>query len=225
MLEAALEGTLYFAAIRTATASNSSIRRTLRAVLSVVSALLGLCALASEQLPRPCLVRQWNESMSIGQPDKAAFPQASPMSHPRTPLLTVDIIIELGDGRQESIVLIERRNPPLGWALPGGFVDVGEPVEQAARREAAEETGLQVHLRRLLGVYSAPDRDPRGHTVSVVFIGQADGEPHAADDAKQVCVCKLKNRPQELAFDHQLILTDYERFLKIGELPPLHRAD
>lgn len=147
------------------------------------------------------------------------------MSQPRTPLLTVDIIIELSDGRQESIVLIERRNPPLGWALPGGFVDVGEPVERAATREAAEETGLQVHLRHLLGVYSAPDRDPRGHTVSVVFIGQATGEPHAADDAKQVCVCGLENLPQELVFDHQLILKDYERLLKTGELPPLRRGD
>jgi 8-oxo-dGTP diphosphatase len=133
----------------------------------------------------------------------------------------VDVIIELSNGSKKSIVLIERRNPPLGWALPGGFVDVGECVERAAVREMAEETGLHVNLRRLLGVYSAPDRDPRGHTVSVVFIGDATGKPHAADDAKQVCVCGLGNLPKNLVFDHQLILNDYEHLLKTGELPPL----
>lgn len=143
------------------------------------------------------------------------------MSHPKTPLLTVDIIIELIDRQQKSIVLIERRNPPLGWALPGGFVDTGERVERAAIREAAEETGLSVRLRRLLGVYSAPDRDPRGHTVSLVFIGEATGEPKAADDAKQVRVCGLHDLPEELAFDHRLILEDYQRLVDSGELPPL----
>lgn len=147
------------------------------------------------------------------------------MPQPRTPLLTVDIIIELSDRRQRPIVLIERRNPPLGWALPGGFVDTGERVERAATREAAEETGLQVRLRRLLGVYSAPDRDPRGHTVSVVFIAEATGEPQAADDAKQVYVCGLGNVPQELAFDHRLILQDYGRLLETGELPPIRGGD
>jgi 8-oxo-dGTP diphosphatase len=143
------------------------------------------------------------------------------MFEPKTPLLTVDIIIELSDRPQKSIVLIERRHPPLGWALPGGFVDVGERVERAAMREAAEETGLHVRLHRLLGVYSAPDRDPRGHTVSLVFIGETTGKPHAADDAKEVCVCRLENLPPKLVFDHQLILNDYERFLESGELPPL----
>ena len=143
------------------------------------------------------------------------------MPEPKTPLLTVDIIIELSDRPQKSIVLIERRHPPLGWALPGGFVDVGERVEQAARREAVEETGLHVRLRRLLGVYSAPDRDSRGHTVGLVFIGEATGEPRAADDAKEVCVCGLDHIPPTLAFDHQLILQDYQRFLASGELPPL----
>ena len=147
------------------------------------------------------------------------------MPQPRTPLLTVDIIIELSDRRQRPIVLIERRNPPLGWALPGGFVDTGERVERAATREAAEETGLQVRLRRLLGVYSAPDRDPRGHTVSVVFIAEATGEPQAADDAKQVYVFGLGNVPQELAFDHRLILQDYGRLLETGELPPIRGGD
>lgn len=142
------------------------------------------------------------------------------MSPPITPLLTVDIIIELGNLPQKPIVLIERRNPPLGWALPGGFVDVGERVEEAAKREAAEETGLDVRLRRLLGVYSAPDRDPRGHTVSAVFIAAAIGEPQAADDAKQVTVCGLENLPPQLMFDHELILKDYAVFLASGKLPP-----
>lgn len=147
------------------------------------------------------------------------------MSAPITPLLTVDIIIELRDRPQQPIVLIERRNPPLGWALPGGFVDVGERVEQAATREAAEETGLQVHLRRLLGVYSAPDRDPRGHTVSVVFIAEATGKPQAADDAKQVWVGGLENLPPPLVFDHQLILKDYGVFVENGVLPLPREGD
>ncbi|MGF1613252.1 MAG: NUDIX domain-containing protein [Gammaproteobacteria bacterium] len=147
------------------------------------------------------------------------------MSQPKTPLLTVDIIIELTDRPQKPIVLIERRNPPYGWALPGGFVDVGERVEHAATREAAEETGLRVRLQRLMGVYGAPARDPRGHTVSLVFIGRAWGEPRAADDAKRVWVCDPKDLPQPLAFDHELILQDYRRFVATGELPPLRGED
>lgn len=145
------------------------------------------------------------------------------MPKPVTPLLAVDIIIELRDRPGNPIVLIERRNPPLGWALPGGFVDVGECAEQAAIREAAEETGLAVCLRQLLGVYSGPERDPRGHTVSIVYIANATGEPHAADDAKQIRLCGLEDLPKQLAFDHQLILDDYTRFLQTGEPAPLRR--
>lgn len=132
------------------------------------------------------------------------------MPRPQTPLLTVDVIIELVDRPDEPIVLIERRNPPHGWALPGGFVDIGETIEQAAVREAAEETGLKVKLVRLLGVYSDPSRDPRGHTVSAVFVGEAKGTPKASDDARAVQVYAADATPA-LAFDHGTILRDYLR--------------
>ena len=131
------------------------------------------------------------------------------MTTPVTPLLTVDIIIEL-NGDQHRVLLIERANPPYGWALPGGFVDVGETVEQAACREAKEETGLNVHLSQLLGVYSDPKRDPRHHTVSIVYIAQAQGEAQAGDDARHVQLFSLQQLPQ-LAFDHADILADYQR--------------
>ena len=108
------------------------------------------------------------------------------MIEPVTPLLTVDVIIELTDRPGRPVVLIERRNEPLGWALPGGFVDRGETLEQAACREAKEETGLNVQLQVLLGCYSDPKRDPRGHTASAVYIGEAVGTPVAQDDAKAV---------------------------------------
>ena len=130
------------------------------------------------------------------------------MPRPVTPLLTVDVVIELVDRPGRPIVLIERRNPPAGHALPGGFVDVGETVEAAAVREAREETGLDVTLKRLLGVYSDPARDPRGHTVSVVYVGEAPGEPQARDDAAKVIVADAANAPP-LAFDHARILADY----------------
>lgn len=129
------------------------------------------------------------------------------MSRPETPLLTVDVVIRLPD-EDGRIVLIQRRNPPPGWALPGGFVDVGETVEQAAVREVREETGLEVRLGELLGVYSDPARDPRGHTVSVVFTGEARGTPQAGDDAGAVQAFALDVLP-ELAFDHAWILADY----------------
>lgn len=131
------------------------------------------------------------------------------MPKPITPLLAVDIIIALKDRPNQPIVLIKRRNPPLGWALPGGFVDIGETLEQAAVREAREETGLEVTLESLLGCYSDPARDPRGHTVSVVYTASAAGLPKAADDAAEVDLFSVSNLPENLAFDHHQILMDY----------------
>ncbi len=143
------------------------------------------------------------------------------MPRPRTPLLTVDIIIELHDRPGRPIVLIRRRHPPLGWALPGGFVDEGETLEQGAIREAAEETGLAVTLDALLGCYSDPARDPRGPTASAVYIARARGTPQAADDAAQATVFAPGDIPEALAFDHALILADYRRYRETGETAPL----
>jgi 8-oxo-dGTP diphosphatase len=125
----------------------------------------------------------------------------------------VDIIIEVADGR---IVLIERKNPPHGWALPGGFVDYGESVEQAARREALEETGLQVDLAEQFHVYSAPDRDPRHHTLSVVFIATAEGEPRGQDDAARARAFDPDKLPDPLVFDHRRIIADYVAYKRSG---------
>lgn len=130
------------------------------------------------------------------------------MPRPVTPLLSVDIVIELIDHAERPIVLIERRFEPHGWALPGGFVDVGETVEQAAVREAHEETGLGVDLQMLLGCYSDPRRDPRGHTASIVFVATAQGQPQARDDARAVMLADPA-APPPLAFDHAQILADY----------------
>ncbi len=138
------------------------------------------------------------------------------MPHPSAPRLAVDVIIELEDRPGRPIVLIERRFPPAGHALPGGFVELGETVEAAARREAHEETGLDVRLGRLLGVYSDPSRDPRGHTVSLVYIAAATGRPVAGDDAAGVLVVSPRDAPP-LAFDHGRILADYLRQI---EFPP-----
>jgi 8-oxo-dGTP diphosphatase len=125
----------------------------------------------------------------------------------RNPVPTVDIVIEV-PGR--GIVLIERRNPPLGWALPGGFVDYGESFDQAAVREAREETGLEVTLTAMLGVYSRPDRDPRQHTASTVFVAEAETpqDLEGADDASRAGVFQPGEWPS-LAFDHERILQDY----------------
>lgn len=130
----------------------------------------------------------------------------------RNPFPTVDIIIELQDG----IVLIERKNPPHGWALPGGFVDYGESLEDAAVREAREETSLAVTNLRLLGCYSDPRRDSRMHTISSVYIADGCGQPKAADDAADVGVFQLNDLPGPLCFDHAAILEDYAALRRDG---------
>ena len=137
----------------------------------------------------------------------------------RNPIPTVDIIIELVDQPHRPIILIERKNPPHGWAIPGGFVDYGESVETAARREAQEEVRLTVELIEQFHVYSDPKRDPRQHTLSIVFIAQANGKPKAADDAKEVGVFHPWEIPEKLCFDHDLILKDYRRYRDYGIRP------
>jgi len=128
----------------------------------------------------------------------------------RNPIPTVDIIIEIRDARgREGIVLIERKNPPPGWALPGGFVDYGESLEAAAVREALEETSLRVRLVGQLGTYSDPARDPRRHTISTVFVARGRGTPRAADDAKDLRIRAEREIDVPLAFDHEKILKDY----------------
>ncbi|MFQ5330385.1 MAG: NUDIX domain-containing protein [Thermodesulfobacteriota bacterium] len=133
------------------------------------------------------------------------------MTTHRNPVPTVDIIIEMQAG---GIVLIERKNPPFGWAMPGGFVDYGESLETAARREALEETSLVVKLTTQLHAYSDPDRDKRLHTITTVFVAEAQGEaePVARDDAKGVGVFTEEDLPTPLAFDHKRILSDYFRW-------------
>ncbi|OIO03069.1 NUDIX hydrolase [Candidatus Desantisbacteria bacterium CG_4_10_14_0_8_um_filter_48_22] len=121
------------------------------------------------------------------------------------PRITVDIIIEVEGG----IVLIKRKNPPHGWAIPGGFVDCGESLETAAAREAGEETCLKVQDLRQFHTYSEPGRDPRGHTISTVFTAKADGTPEASDDAADIGVFTENNLPDDIAFDHRKILKDY----------------
>lgn len=124
----------------------------------------------------------------------------------RNPIPTVDIIIEIDT---QGIILIKRKNPPYGWAIPGGFVDYGESVEEAAVREAREETSLDVELLRQFHVYSSPDRDPRFHTISTVFVARAHGTPKAADDAKEIGIFTRETLPEDIAFDHREILKDY----------------
>lgn len=143
------------------------------------------------------------------------------MARPTTPLLAADAIIALRDRPGRPIVLIERKYPPLGWAIPGGFVDVGETVEQAAIREAHEETGLRVILTCLLGCYSDPRRDPRGHTVTLVYAAEAEGQPQAQDDARNLALFYPPEFPSPLAFDHPTVLADYLAYLRTGQVAPL----
>ena len=143
------------------------------------------------------------------------------MYKPVTPLLAADIIIELTDFPGRPIVLIERANPPYGWAIPGGFVDVGEIIERAAVREAQEEVSLKVELKALLGIYSDPVRDSRGHTVTAVYVAEAEGMPVAADDAKNCQMFHLDELPVLLAFDHAQVLADYKVYRETGQVATL----
>ncbi|HEY7317991.1 MAG TPA: NUDIX hydrolase [Candidatus Binatia bacterium] len=134
----------------------------------------------------------------------------------RNPLPTVDIIIEVeGCG----VVLIERKNTPHGWALPGGFVDYGESLEAAAVREAKEETSLEVQLIEQFYSYSDPSRDPRQHTISTVYIARADGVPQGADDAKAAKIFTEEQLPSPIVFDHRQILSDYFAYKATGRRP------
>lgn len=123
------------------------------------------------------------------------------------PIPTVDIIIEMPEER--GIVLIHRKNEPRAWALPGGFVEWGETVEQAAIREAKEETGISADNLKLFGVYSDPARDPRHHTISTVFTASGEGAPQGADDADGAGIFREGSLPADIAFDHRKILADY----------------
>lgn len=122
------------------------------------------------------------------------------------PIPTVDIIIEI---ESKGIVLIKRKNPPNGWAIPGGFVDYGESLEEAAVREAKEETNLDVKLVRQFYTYSDPKRDPRHHSISTVYIAKGKGKPKAKDDALEIGIFDESTLPDDIAFDHRLILKDY----------------
>ncbi len=132
----------------------------------------------------------------------------------KNPYPAVDVIIELS-GR--GIVMVKRKNPPFGWALPGGYVNYGETVEMAAVREALEEVSLKINLKYLLGVYSDPKRDPRYHTISIAFVAEAEGEPKAGDDATEVGIFDEGALPTPIVFDHKKILKDYFKRIKKAE--------
>jgi 8-oxo-dGTP diphosphatase len=140
----------------------------------------------------------------------------------KNPKPTVDILIELA-GAPGQLVFITRKNPPLGLALPGGFVDEGEWVADAAVREAKEETGLDVELTELFHVYSDPARDQRQHTVSTVFLARARGTPVGGDDAADCVVCAPDALPAPLVFDHATIVADYVAYRRTGQRPPPRR--
>ena len=132
------------------------------------------------------------------------------MKKHKCPIPTVDIIIEIErKNGQEGIILIKRKNPPHGWALPGGFVDHGESLEEAAVREAKEETSLDIRLKSQFHTYSDPKRDPRKHTISTVYVATAQGRPIAQDDAQDIRIFTEEEINFPLAFDHQKILADY----------------
>jgi 8-oxo-dGTP diphosphatase len=133
----------------------------------------------------------------------------------QTPLLTVDIIVRY----QEGIVLIERKNQPHGWALPGGFVEIGESLEDAAIREAKEETSLDIQLVEQFHAYSDPRRDPRFHTATVVFLARGNGIMRGKDDAKRAEVFSEETLPSDIAFDHKVIIADYFNYVKSGKRP------
>jgi 8-oxo-dGTP diphosphatase len=138
------------------------------------------------------------------------------MKTSRTPEPTVDTIIELDSG---GIVLVKRKSPPPGWGLPGGFIEYGESAEDAAIREAREETSLQVQLVELFHVYSDPKRDPRKHTISTVFIAKASGVPEGGDDAAEARIFTEDDLPSPLAFDHAEILRDYFAYKRTRKRP------
>jgi ADP-ribose pyrophosphatase YjhB (NUDIX family) len=124
----------------------------------------------------------------------------------RNPIPTVDIIIEI---ESKGIILIKRKNPPYGWAIPGGFVDYGESLEEAVLREAKEETNLDVERLRQFHTYSDPQRDPRHHSISTVYVGKGKGKPRAKDDAIEIGIFTESSLPREIAFDHRAVLSDY----------------
>ena len=126
----------------------------------------------------------------------------------KSPRLTVDMIVRMIDN-PNSVLLIERKNPPYGWAIPGGFVEIGETLEEAVEREIREETSLTVDKVKQFHAYSDPSRDPRGHTVSVVFTGEGIGVPEAMSDAENIRIFSIEELPRQLAFDHSQILDDY----------------
>ncbi len=141
----------------------------------------------------------------------------------RNPTPTVDLLIEV-DGRPGTLVFIRRRNEPAGWALPGGFVDEGEWLADAAAREAKEETGLDVTITELFHCYSDPARDARQHTVSTVFVARAAGVPIGGDDADDARVADEATLPAPLCFDHSTIVADYYAARRTGQRPPPRRC-
>jgi ADP-ribose pyrophosphatase YjhB (NUDIX family) len=174
----------------------------MKLTLLVLAVLSNFTALQRMYHVRRQLLSKANDQVE----DQAEEKHGEPAKNYRNPIPTVDVIIQM---ENDSIVLIQRKNPPYGWALPGGFVDYGESVEDAAVREAQEETSLKIELLYQFGTYSAPDRDPRHHTITVVFVARANGIPKAADDAKDIGVFGPDSVPEILAFDHGKILKDY----------------